>query len=111
MVTSSSGCVDTAYNKVVVYPSYSIYIPNAFSPDGDGINEIFKPQGRNITEYQFDIYDRWGVRLFSTDKFTEGWDGTVNGKIAPIGVYVYQIKFTAYAKYETVKIGKVSLIR
>ena len=111
VVTSSSGCVDTAYNKVVVYPSYSIYIPNAFSPDGDGINEIFKPQGRNITEYQFDIYDRWGVRLFSTDKFTEGWDGTVNGKIAPIGVYVYQIKFIAYAKYETIKIGKVSLIR
>lgn len=91
--TDEIGCVgyDTVLVKIYEGPTY--YIPNAFSPNGDGLNDVFRavPVGIATTEY-FRVYDRWGELVFSTKEFLKGWDGTYRGKKVPLGVYVWMVK-------------------
>jgi gliding motility-associated-like protein len=87
-----------------------LYIPNAFTPEGK--NPIFKPEGSfvNATDYHFLIFDRWGQKVFESSDKTVGWDGSLGGKIAEQGVFVYQISFkTARGEYIDKK-GTVALI-
>ena len=92
-VTDNGGCVgtDTVFIKVYKGPTY--YIPNAFSPNGDGVNDIFRaiPPGITSTEY-FRIFNRWGQMVFETHDYLKGWDGTYIGKPQPAGAYVWIIK-------------------
>ena len=80
---------------VEVLPDYAIYIPNAFTPDGNGVNDVFQPKGVGINEeeYKMFIFDRWGEIVFTSDNFRKGWDGKVKGSgaIAEEGVYVYKL--------------------
>ncbi len=66
-----------------------IYIPNAFSPNGDGVNDIFRVLGSNIKEFNFKIYNRWGALLFESGQIDIGWDGKYNDKDVTAGVYVW----------------------
>ncbi|MBL0359343.1 MAG: gliding motility-associated C-terminal domain-containing protein [Chitinophagaceae bacterium] len=68
-------------------------MPNAFTPNGDGINDIFRPilVGINSTDY-FRIYNRYGQAIFETSRFMEGWDGTFKGLNQPAGAYVWMLK-------------------
>ena len=61
-------------NTVEITPPVSVYIPNAFTPDGDGLNDIFIPVGKGITEYTLQIFDRWGELIFQSSYFNKGWD-------------------------------------
>jgi len=73
----------------------TVYIPNAFTPNGDGINDEFYVKANGIANFTIDIFDRWGTDIFSTTDINKGWDGTVNGKLgAESGVYKYQINIT-----------------
>ncbi|MCX6181429.1 MAG: glycosyl hydrolase [Bacteroidetes bacterium] len=95
---------------------YSLYIPNAFIPNIDGFNEIFKAKGTNIEEFEMLIFNRWGEQIFSSTDINTGWDGkTKNAFDAQIDVYVYMINFSAYNisnKLEKKRrIGHVSVIR
>jgi len=91
-----------AYDEIYIHtvkpplpPEFNIWIPNAFSPDDNGLNDIFKPMFRNSIpqNYAFYIYNRWGSELFSTRQPDIGWDGTYKGKICPGDIYVYLIKY------------------
>ena len=86
-------------------------IPNAFSPNDDGINDRFRIIEENITVKRFDIYNRWGIKVFeSTDALT-GWDGKINGKNAEIGVYLYILEYsTNITEKQESKKGYVTLI-
>jgi gliding motility-associated-like protein len=88
---SSNGCRDIASQLVEITPDFALYIPNTFTPDGNGLNDMFQPMGVGIDEenYRMDIFDRWGENIFTSNSFRKGWDGTVKGgsKIAPQGVY------------------------
>lgn len=92
-VTDAIGCTasDAVFIKVYDGPNY--YIPNAFTPNGDGLNDVFRPVpvGIQETEY-FRAFDRYGQLLFETKKWMDGWDGTFKGKKAPGGTYVWMIK-------------------
>jgi gliding motility-associated-like protein len=92
-VENSSGCRDTTEYCVVVEPEYSFYIPNAFTPDGDGLNDEFFGKGENISEYEMRIYDRWGNMMFYSDDLSKHWDGKVKGgsEAVEMDVYVYTI--------------------
>ncbi len=81
-VEDDYGCRDSTSNKVVVTSLFTIYIPNAFSPNGNSTNEIFLPQGVGISEERFimQIYDRWGNMVFETTDLYEGWDGRIEGQ-------------------------------
>lgn len=72
----------------------ALYFPNAFTPNKDGLNEIFTGVGNNITTFQLEIWDRWGELLYSTTDINAGWDGYYKGKIVPNDVYVYVVTYT-----------------
>jgi gliding motility-associated-like protein len=99
---SIAGCLgsDSVYVKLVSeeIPDFEIYIPNAFSPNGDGNNDSFKiifPNSTfNLQHSTLSIYDRWGGLIVETDGIVNGWDGKKNGKDCPGGVYVYKIIFS-----------------
>jgi gliding motility-associated-like protein len=115
IATSIHGCKDTAMVTVEIKPDFALYIPNTFTPDGNGLNDIFQPLGVGIDEenYQLDIFDRWGENIFSSNAFRKGWDGTVKGgsKIAQQGVYTYKmiVKDTQGGSHPYV--GHVTLIK
>jgi gliding motility-associated-like protein len=83
-------------------PKYHIYIPNVFSPDGDGQNDIFRPVTVEESPDQYDlyIYDKWGTQIFNTTQPEQGWDGTYKGKLCQGDVYVYLIKYHLPARFQ-----------
>lgn len=112
VVTNFYGCSDTTYQKINVRPDVAIYIPNAFTPDDDGLNDVFKPQGVGIQikNYKMEIYNRWGEKIFVSEDFNEGWDGTFKGKPAEVGVYAYYIVLYDIKGYKHFYKGHVSLL-
>lgn len=74
-VTNQFGCQDVAYYQLKVEPVITFYIPNAFTPNNDGANEIFKCEGLNINDFRMEIYDRWGERVFESNDINVGWNG------------------------------------
>ena len=100
-------------NAVCTFMEPTMYIPNAFSP-GTGVNSVFRPEGIyfDFTRYEMIIYNRWGEKVFETTDYNKGWAGDVNGgDIAPIGTYVYTIRFIDSNGEERLKKGTVSIIR
>lgn len=89
-VTTQYGCADTVEITVKVDPEFRFYIPSAFTPDEDGINETFYGSGIGIKNYQMRIYDRWGELLFESNDADFHWDGTYKNKQVQKGVYIYQ---------------------
>jgi gliding motility-associated-like protein len=107
--TSMDGCSVNKNLSISVF--LPLYIPNAFTPNGDGINDVFRiPPGSSFELKEFSIYDRWGGKIFTTRDIAEGWDGTFNGKSEPAGIYVYTIDGYILGKPSYFK-GTVTLIR
>jgi gliding motility-associated-like protein len=90
LVTTEFGCLDTAQVTVRVDPEFRFYIPSAFTPDADDVNETFYGSGIGIVEYRMRIYDRWGELIFESNDADFHWDGTYMGKQVQKGVYIYQ---------------------
>ncbi len=114
VVFTNKGCSDTARGTVEVRDVYTFYAPTAFSPDGDGINEVFRLTGHGIKEETFNliIYDRWGEIVFETNDINLGWDGRIkNGQIAPVGTYTWIAKFKDEQNIAHEEYGKVNIIR
>src|SRR6185312_13982023 len=114
VVTNIHGCTDTAVNCEYIAPYFTIYIPNAFSPNGDGMNDVFTAKGMYICSFQMYIFDRWGMQLYYTEDINKGWDGTVNGSsnLVQEDTYVYMINAVdcvAHKKHQY--IGKVSVVK
>lgn len=114
VVKSDKGCSDTIVRPLVVGEDYGIYVPNAFTPNDDGINDKFQPKGFGIVKYNIKIFDRWGEIIFQTSTFEEGWDGKYQGRGGPIveeGVYTWLIQVTnVFGKAHELK-GHVTLIK
>lgn len=93
VVTNVHGCTDTTKQCFTIQDLYSIYIPNAFTPNGLGFNEIFSAKGKDIKSFEMYIYDKWGMQLYHTTNINNGWNGTVNNDshLCPIDSYVYYI--------------------
>jgi gliding motility-associated-like protein len=94
----------------VIYPSL-VTFPNAFSPNGDGINDVFKFEGRYIQAGIMKIYNRWGELVYQSNDPDLGWNGTVNGKAAPQGSYIYHAQLTDDMGITFTKTGEIILIR
>ena len=117
-VTDDNGCTDTVSKIVHAYfDNLNVYIPNTFTPNGDGLNDTWGPIMREYiyAGYQvtrISIYDRWGNRVFTTEDPTEQWDGTVNGRVvAPNTVYSYIIIITDIYGYNYEYSGHVTVLR
>jgi gliding motility-associated-like protein len=113
VVSNEFGCADTLIRNryITVVEKPTVYVPNAFSPNGDGQNDEFFIYGSGIKEFTLRIYDRWGSLVFESSSLNQGWKGTVNGKEAEQGVYVWTLNITfktlEYYKYK----GSLTLIR
>ena len=112
---TQDGCTDSIVQVVCVKDQLIIYVPNAFTPDGDGLNEIFLPiltSGYKPGSYELNIYNRWGERIFNTQDENTGWDGTYLGNQVQIGTYTYTIKLKDSMSNKVYTFdGRVSLIR
>ena len=94
-VASDKGCVDTTCKEVIIKHNIMFYAPSAFTPDEDGLNDVFsvKGVGFNTDAFQFYIFSRWGEEIFHTDDINKGWNGTVKDskRLAPEGVYTWVV--------------------
>ncbi len=108
-VVSTDNCV--ASKNLTVTVLQDIYIPNSFTPNGNGKNDIFRiPPGTSFVLRSFSVYDRYGNQLFQTSDINKGWDGTYKGARSPNGSYTYLIKGYDYRR-DVVLSGSVVLIR
>jgi len=106
------GCTDTVTSCLVVEPSFNLYIPSAFTPNGDTKNPTFAPKGDYIKSFEMYIFDRWGMQIYHTKDITQGWDGTVNGgSVAQEDTYIYKIMVTDAENHQHTYIGNVTLLK
>lgn len=102
---------DTINIKVENCPQF-IYFPTAFTPNNDGLNDLFKPStGGALTKYELQIYNRWGQLVFRASTKTTGWDGRFKGQPQDNGVFIWQCKYQFYGKTEQLIKGTFMLIR
>lgn len=115
IVRHESGCADTAVAVIPIRPVPTFFMPNAFTPNNDGLNDIFIPVGEffGATQYTFSIWNRWGERVFVTEDVSEGWNGQRNnlGAMSPGGVYAYVIEYVDGFGVSRVIKGHCTLIR
>jgi gliding motility-associated-like protein len=112
-VTDSNACIGVESINVgdSICPQY-VYLPNAFTPNGDGRNDVFRPIFAGPTsDFKFAIFDRWGRRVFESANPAAGWDGTTGGKPQPAGMYVWECLYRLYQKPAAIQKGTVMLIR
>jgi gliding motility-associated-like protein len=110
---NNHGCTDTITNCLVISPIFTIYIPDAFTPNGDGKNEVFTAKGQYISSFEMYIFDRWGSELYHTTDINKGWDGTMKGgsTICQNDTYVYKILVTDSKNKQHNFVGAVNLLK
>jgi len=112
--TDTLGCADSVKSRVSVTVPYFFYVPNAFTPDGDGINETFAPKGAGVDpdNYSMQIFDRTGMLIYSTRNPFDYWDGRNKyGQMCPEGVYIYIIRLLDLNGDDKEYTGSVTLVR
>ncbi len=114
-VVNSYGCRDSIVKQVDIKPAYALYIPNAFTPNSDGLNDGFKALGIGISQFKLQIFDRWGALIFESDDINRAWDGSVNGKgdydSTKDDVYVWKAEVIDVLKQHHDLIGHVTLVK
>jgi gliding motility-associated-like protein len=114
IVSNSNGCKDTVSHEVEIGPEFTFYIPNAFTPNGDGVNDYFFGQGIGIEEYDIYIFDRWGNMIYHGDNiYASKWDGRANHGTDPAqqDVYVWKVRLTDVFRKKHTYIGTVTIVR
>ncbi len=79
-------------NTIILEQRSGLYVPSAFSPNGDGVNDLFFVQGRFLDNFRLSVFNKWGELIYQSLNFTDQWDGTFRGKIVPTDVYVYVLE-------------------
>ena len=111
-VSTIEGCTDTSSVLVTVFKGSAIYVPNVFTPNNDGLNDVLKPYLIGIKSLSFfTVYDRWGKKIFSTSNMKDGWDGTSGGKKLESGTYVWVLKAEDIIGKKYDLKGKVTIIK
>jgi gliding motility-associated-like protein len=90
-IKNGDNSITSTSNYAEIIPPLHLYIPSAFTPNGDGLNDTFGIKGEGIKDYHLFIYDRWGEIIFESTNLRQQWDGKCNGKPAEQGTYVYQL--------------------
>lgn len=113
LVQDIAGCADSAFLTVKVYNTLpQVFVPTAFTPNGDGINDWLRPIGAGISEIRFfRVYNRWGQLVFSGQENNRGWDGRIRGEVQSSGTYVWQVSAVDYLGAEFFRSGTATLLR
>ena len=115
VLISVGNCSITDYIRLVEFCPSTLFIPNSFTPDGDGINDSFNASGTYIEDYEMYIYNRWGEMIYKSESLTQDWDGQYKGKDVQVDVYVYKLYYSVNhpdgnPRKET-KVGTVTVMR
>lgn len=114
-VTNAAGCIDTMRKPVYIKPEYSLFVPNAFTPNGDNKNAFFTTTGIGIDSFHIYIFNRWGEKIFESNEIKTQWNGRkyndMNNPISPQGVYVYRIRIWDVFGEKHDYYGHINLIR
>lgn len=110
-VQDTNGCVDTVWHTITIFPEFQFFAPNAFTPNGDLINDEFFGTGVGISDYRMRIWDRWGNLVKETEELFGTWDGKFGSQDAPIDVYVYEFYLVAFTGKEYTFRGHVTIVR
>jgi gliding motility-associated-like protein len=110
IVFNDYSCSDTALNQIIVNPALTIFVPNTFTPNGDGLNDTFGVAGEAIQDFDMKIFNRWGQLIYETTNANERWDGTFLGQKVPSGTYVYKVSASSPSGKRQNKEGSVNVI-
>jgi gliding motility-associated-like protein len=112
---NSNGCTDTVVHPVYIPEDWAIYVPTAFSPNGDGVNDNFRADGIGVDQKHFKmwIFDRWGNQIFYTEDWDSYWDGKVAGHptLVQQDVYVWKIMARSFKGEKYSNTGHVTVVR
>jgi len=111
VVIDPNGCADTAYRLFQIDANPQVFIPNAFTPNGDGLNDQFQPEVSDVDFVRLSIFNRWGERIFEGENSSASWDGTFKGALAEDGVYVYYDEAIGIDDKKYVYNGTVTMLR
>lgn len=114
-LTVDNGICKATDSVLVIADCSSIYVPTSFTPNDDGLNDVFKAQGMDVQNFKLTVYNRWGEKVFYTEDINHGWDGTYKGTLSPLGVYVWELsasdKFGTPMLNNNQRRGIVTLLR
>ena len=111
IVDSSTGCIATRQVSITILHNNKFFVPNTFSPNGDGYNDYLYLRGNNLYGIRFSIFDRWGEKVFETTDASIGWDGRYKGKDLDPAVFMYVITVNFNDKKTITETGNVTLVR
>jgi gliding motility-associated-like protein len=111
IASNNNNCYDTACVKIKVKGVSTLYVPNSFTPNGDGINDIFLIPYTHVETFNMMIFNKWGNLLFETNDINVGWDGKYYSELVPEGIYIYSIKAIGEDGVNYRKLGSVTLLR
>jgi gliding motility-associated-like protein len=109
-IPNASGPLKSTSNNITIEKPVRLILPTAFTPNGDGINPNFTISAKFVSKMTIQIFDRWGVLVFSSDK-NEPWDGTRGGKAMPESAYVWKAEVLDFAGHTFTKEGTILLLR
>jgi gliding motility-associated-like protein len=111
--SNPGGCADTFSLTVEVRPNYSLYLPSAFSPNNDQINDRFEVFAEGVQKFNMQVYNRFGQLVYKSDSTQESWNGKWlnDGEECPVSVYVYEAEVTDYNRKKHNLRGRITLIR
>jgi gliding motility-associated-like protein len=112
-VVNALGCSNTTSQEISIDASFQFYVPNAFTPDHDGLNDVFTAKTSGLKEYKLNIYDRWGERVFISNDIKNGWNGRKHnsGDLLPVGVYIWHIQVRDRLSTKRTYTGTVTLVK
>ncbi len=110
-VPNNSSELERNSKLILIEQWHLMLFPNAFSPNSDGINDLFLPKHNHINKYSISIFNSWGKIVYTSEDIDEGWDGTTNGNDQSLGSYQYQVTYTDNLGGEHKKFGTIKLIR
>ena len=111
-IENEFNCTDKKIYDINVIEQMSVYIPNAFSPNGDGINEVFEVQAIGVNEFEMQVFDRWGSIIFNSSNKDYGWDGrSFSGEEFNNGTYMYHVYLTDVNGKPWVYNGEINLLK
>ena len=111
VVKNTWGCADSIVQAVRIEVDFNIYVPDAFTPNGDNLNETFQPVLTGTKLYELTLFDRWGKKVFQTSELEKGWDGSYNGEACKTDVYIWKIKLSTIEGEMKEYTGHVTLSR